>query len=238
MFVLSANPRLNPEILAYDRLYAYPSLPVITDGQLIILDSGAFALSFKKQRMDEAYIAKLAAHYEAYRDFKNVYFVAPDVFKYPELSMRQFEYFKTLCDVDAAPVLQFKTPNADLFSAKKQINFYRTFGNVRMICLSNHKFDIDKQAGNIQRILEMIRSAFGDIKIHVLGAGFNSLDVAKWMATGVTSMDSISYYSDAPRHKWVFGSASLQASNDGFKQTALYNAQIARKSALNYEVML
>lgn len=237
MFILSSNNRLEPQLSEFDRLYAYPNVPNITKNHMIILDSGAFSLSKKKQQMDDEYIRNLATHYEVYRDFENLYFIAPDVFKFPELSMRQYAYFKTFCDVDVAPVLQFKSPSADLFSAKKQIDFYKKTGKPRLICISNHKFNIDSQATNICHIVNMIHQAFGDIKIHVLGAGFNSLDVAKWMNTGVTSMDSVSYYSDAPHHKWQFGKATVEASNDNFKDTALHNAKIAVESAKNYKVI-
>ncbi len=239
MFILSSNKRLEPELSDFDRLYAYPNIPNITPDTMIILDSGAYALSCKKQSMTEGYIQDLAKHYEQYKHYQNVYFVAPDVFKFPELSMKQYLYFRNICDVDVAPVIQFRSPTADLFEARKQIRFYKKHApKLRLICISNHKFNIDAQSDNIKRIVQMIRDEFGDIKIHVLGAGFNSLDVTKWMQTGVTSMDSVSYYSDAPKHKWVFGKSGVEASLLCFKETALFNASVAVSSAKNYKVML
>lgn len=239
MFILSSNKKLEPELSGFDRLYAYPNIPNITPGHMIILDSGAFALSCKKQTMDEQYIQNLAVHYEQYAHYENVYFVAPDVFKFPEKSMQQFLFFKSICDVDVAPVIQFRSPTADIFSARKQIRFYKEHApNLRLICISNHAFNIKTQAVNIARIVEIIKQAFGDIKIHVLGAGFNSKNVADWMKTGITSMDSVSYYSDAQsKQKWVFGKSSVQSSSDMFKATALFNAAIAVKSALNFKVI-
>lgn len=238
MFILSSNHKLEPELSGFDRLYAYPNLPIITDDHMIILDSGAFALSKKKQKMDQAYFEKLAEHYSWYVKHDNVYFVAPDVFKSAELSMRQFVEFKAICDIDVAPVIQFSEPSVDLFSAKKQIKFYKAHCQPRMVCISNHKFDISKEADNIAAVVNMIKEAFGDIKIHVLGAGFNSYDVAMWQSTGITSMDSISYYTDAPKHKWQFGKASLEPSNDSFKITALHNAKTAIDSAKNYRAIV
>ena len=85
MFILSSNKKLEPELSGFDRLYAYPNIPNITPEHMIILDSGAFALSCKKQKMDNEYIQQLAKHYEQYVQHKNVYFIAPDVFKFPEL---------------------------------------------------------------------------------------------------------------------------------------------------------
>ncbi|MFU8927569.1 hypothetical protein [Acinetobacter puyangensis] len=239
MFILSSNKKLEPELSNFDRLYAYPNLPNITPEHMIILDSGAFALSCKNQKMDDEYIQNLARHYEQYVQHENVYFVAPDVFKCPELSMRQFLYFKQICNVDAAPVIQFRSPVADLFDAKVQIKFYKEHApNLRLICISNHAFNIGAQATNIDRIVKMIRYTWGmEIKIHVLGAGFNSKNVADWVKTGVTSMDSVSYYSDAQvRQQWVFGQSYVVASSDNFKLLALKNAEIAASSAKNYKV--
>ena len=88
------------------------------------------------------------------------------------------------------------------------------------------------------KLVKMIQDSWAGIKIHVLGAGFNSRDVATWMKTGVTSMDSVSHYSDAQaKQKWVFGESSVQSSSDMFKATALFNATIAVKSALNFKVI-
>lgn len=232
MFILSSNKRLEPELSRFDRLYAFPNTPNITAEHMIILDSGAFALSCKNKKMDEQYIQDLARHYKQYASHDNVYFVAPDVFKFPELSMRQFLYFKSICDIDIAPVVQFKNSTADLFSAKKQINFYKKHcKKLRLICISNHQFNISKQSTNIVKIVEMIKQSFGDIKIHVLGAGFSSLNVMDWIRTGITSMDSISYYSDASsKQRWVFGSSSVEPALGDFKKIALYNAKIAIES--------
>lgn len=237
MFILSSNKKLEPELSGFDRLYAYPNLPNVTPENMIILDSGAFALSCKKQTMDERYIQNLAVHYEQYAHYENVYFVAPDVFKFPEKSMQQFLFFKSICDMDVAPVIQFRSPTADIFDAKRQINFYKQHCKPRLICISNHAFNIKTQAVNIARIVEIIKQAFGDIKIHVLGAGFNSKNVADWMKTGITSMDSVSYYSDAQaRQQWVFGRSSVVTSSKSFKELSLINAEVAVKSAKNHGV--
>ena len=240
MFILSSNKKLEPELSGFDRLYAYPNIPNITPEHMIILDSGAFALSCKKQKMDDEYIQQLAKHYEQYVQYKNVYFIAPDVFKFPELSMKQFLYFRSICNVDVAPVIQFKSPTADIFSAKKQIKFYKEHApDLRLICISNHAFNIERQSSAISEIVKMIRYSWGrNIKIHVLGAGFNSKNVADWMKTGVTSMDSVSYYSDSPKHKWIFGTDRLEASTQNFKETALYNASVAVQSARNFKVFV
>lgn len=238
MFILSSNHKLEPELSTFDRLYAYPNIPIITKEHMIILDSGAFALSKKKKKMDDDYLKKLAQHYGWYAKHDNVYFVAPDVFKFPELSMKQFLSFKQICDIDVAPVIQFKNNSVDLFCAKKQIKFYRQYCNPRMVCISNHNFGINKERNNIKFVVEMIKECFGDIKIHVLGAGFNSADVAKWASTGITSMDSISYYTDAPRQKWIFGRGDVEPSDRPFKEVALHNAHVAVESAKNWRAFV
>lgn len=238
MFILSSNHKLEPELSSFDRLYAYPNIPIITKEHMIILDSGAFALSKKKKKMDNDYMHKLAQHYSWYEKHDNVFFVAPDVFKFPELSMEQFLFFKGICKVDVAPVIQFKENFVDLFSARKQIKFYAQHCQPRMVCISNHAFDIGKEADNIKLLVSMLKEQFGDIKIHVLGAGFNSVDVAKWQSTGITSMDSISYYSDAPKHQWQFGKATVEPSSKSFKEVALHNAKVAVESAKNWQVIV
>ncbi len=240
MFILSSNAKLEPELSCFDRLYAYPNIPHITPDHFIILDSGAFALSCKKQRMDEQYIQALAKHYTQYGQSKNVHCIAPDVFKFPEQSMQQFLYFKDICSVNVAPVIQFKSPVADVFAARKQIRFYKQHApDLKLICISNHAFNIEKEAGNVALIVKIIQQEFNKcIKIHVLGAGFNSVHVAQWMKTGVDSMDSISYYTDAQaKQAWQFGKASVETSTKSFKELALMNASIAIKSALNYQVI-
>ena len=141
--------------------------------------------------------------------------------------------------MDVAPVIQFKSPTADIFSAKKQIRFYKEHApDLRLICISNHAFNIERQSSAISEIVKMIQDSWAGIKIHVLGAGFNSKNVADWMKTGVTSMDSVSYYSDSPKHKWIFGTDRLEASTQNFKETALYNASVAVQSARNFKVFV
>lgn len=232
MFILSSNAKLEPELSNYDRLYAYPNLPNITNDKMIILDSGAFGLSCSGKKMTDEYIKNLGEHYLKYMQ-DNVFCIAPDVFKNPTLSIRQFEYFKTLYkDLNVSPVIQFTEPVADIFSAKKQIKVYSTLCNPKMICISNHKFNVIKQTSALQRICKMIRDAFGDIKIHALGAGFNYQDVSNWMKTGITSMDSISYYTDAKsKQEWVRGQSSITPSALNFKELALKNAQLAIEAA-------
>lgn len=233
MFILSSNPLLEPELQDFDRLYAYPREPIFSNNnKMIILDSGAFGLSMANKKMDATYIKNLGLHYLRFMT-ENTYCIAPDVFKFPTLSMKQYEQFKRMYPLlDVAPVIQFTEPVADIFSAKKQIKFYSGLCKPKMICVSNHKFDIQKQMNALKRICNFIYKAFGDVKIHALGAGFNCRDVGEWMKTGITSMDSISYYTDAQyKLKWIAGSSCVEPSNLSFKELALHNAKLATQAA-------
>jgi len=232
MFIASTQMSLSSDLLHYNRLYAYPNIPEISDTPIIILDSGAFALSMRKGYMDAEYIEKLAAHYQGYDHLDNIYCVAPDVFKNPYISMKQYKDFVEKYTINAVPVLQFSSPQPDLFKVKKQIDFYHRLNeDIKMMCLSNHKFNPVKQYKELQFIVNIIRETFNEnILIHVLGAGYNHLDVLDWLKIGVDSLDSISYYTDAQQHqKWVKGSYKVEHSDLPFKDLALLNLKIANQ---------
>lgn len=229
MFILSSNRLLEPEIQKFNRLYAFPNIPNLDSEKIIILDSGAFAMSMSKKRMDAEYINKLAQHYRKYATQENVHCIAPDVFKDPKKSIRQFIAFReNYSDIKASPVLQFYSSQIDLFSTKKQIETYSKLSNSRMVCISNNKFNAQKQLREIRFIVDEIRDKFGDVLIHVLGAGYSHNNVKDWLKAGVTSLDSISYYTDA-QHKlsWVMNSYETRFSNLSFRELALHNASIA-----------
>jgi len=229
MFILSANKQLEPELLAFNRLYAYPSIPILDNEKIIILDSGAFALSLSKKKMDAAYIAKLAEHYKKYGGQKSIFCIAPDVFKSPSLSIKQFkEFINNYPDVTITPVLQFQSSSIDLFNTKKQIDEYSRISKSKMICISNNKFNPVKQFKELNFMVENIRQKLGNIHIHVLGAGYSHNNVKDWLKTGVNSVDSISYYTDAQNKlAWIPHSYQQAASNLKFKELALHNAKVA-----------
>lgn len=229
MFICAAHKAL--DLTAFNRLYAYPVEPVISSDRLIILDSGAFALSQSKKQMDADYMYRLAAHYERFKQHRNVHCIAPDVFKNPAKSLQQFRYFReTYSDVPVCPVLQSRSKQIDLFCMKKQIDEYfrLSSSNPRFICLSNHKFEPLKQHRELSYLLEQIRLKFKQAWVHVLGAGYSHNNVKDWLAVGVDSVDSISYYTDAQQNlRWLEHSYGHEASGLPFAELALENARVA-----------
>lgn len=228
MFIACYEERIKKEIVLFDRLYAYPRVPDISGTKVVILDSGAFALSKRNGKMDDKYLKDLAVHYKKYSTRDNVLCISADVFKSPSLSMSQFLKFNILFD-NAVPVLQFATSNIDLFDVKKQIRFYAKNSNQKTICISNNKFDPIKQKKELSFIVETIIN-HGFDWIHVLGAGYSHNDVKDWHEIGVNSIDSISYYTDAQSGvEWISDSYRNKHSDDNFKTIALKNLRTANE---------
>jgi hypothetical protein len=232
MYVCAAHKVL--DISSFNRLYAYPNIPLLDDNHRIILDSGAFGLSKSGRSMDESHIAKLAKHYETYGKKANVFCIAPDVFKNATLSMRQYKDFIAKYEkIKIVPVIQFVSSYIDFFSIKKQVTAYQKITNSRMICISNNKFDPVKQFKELKFIVDEIKRKNGDILIHVLGAGYSHNNVKDWMEIGVDSIDSISYYTDAQAGlEWIAGSYKTNSSTLRFHDLAIRNAEVA-----NFEIL-
>ncbi len=227
MYVCAAHKSLN--LSGFNRLYAYPAIPDLSGEEMVILDSGAFALSKSKKQMDAEYIDTLAQHYRQFLGRENVYAIAPDVFKNRIKSMRQYELFtEQYRDIPICPVIQFSNSTIDLFNAKKQIDHYAAIKKSRLVCLSNNRFNPVSQSQSLRFIVDYIRKHFGNVWVHVLGAGYSYNNVQDWMKTGVNSVDSISYYTDAQHNlRWLPYSYGHESSNIPFSKLALINAQVA-----------
>ncbi len=232
MYLCAAHKSL--DISSFNRLYAYPNIPLLDDSHRIILDSGAFGLSKSGGEMNGLYISKLAKHYKKYGNQANVFCIAPDVFKNSTQSIKQYEEFiGRHKEIKVAPVIQFTSSHIDLFSIKKQIATYQKITNSRMFCISNNKFDAVKQFKELKFIVDEIKRKNGNILIHVLGAGYSHNNVKDWMKTGVDSIDSISYYTDAQAGlEWVMGSYKTNSSTLCFSDLAIKNAELA-----NFEIL-
>lgn len=226
MFITASNKKL--DLLRFNRLYAFPTVPILDAKHKIILDSGAFGLSKSGGKMDANYMLKLAEHYKKYGNQSNVFCISPDVFKNPAQSIKQYKEFIHKYSIKIVPVLQFKSKEIDLFNIKKQIDEYSHLSNSKMICISNNKFNPVKQSRELKYIVEKIRLKFDDIWIHVLGAGYSHNNVKDWMKLGVNSIDSISYYTDAQHGlAWKKDSYQTETSEIDFVRLALHNANMA-----------
>lgn len=227
MFVCAAHKSLN--LQKFNRLYAFPTVPDLAGDNMVILDSGAFALSKSGKKMNADYMQRLADHYRHYQTRDNVFCIAPDVFKNSFLSVRQYQNFiADFADVPVCPVVQFKSSTIDLFSTKKQIDSYAQMRQSRFVAISNNAFCPLKQHKELSYITDYIRRRFGSVWVHVLGAGYSHNNVKDWLKTGVNSIDSISYYTDAQHNmRWLAHSYNHEISQLDFKTLAIENARVA-----------
>jgi hypothetical protein len=170
----------------YAKLFAYPNKPNYAQGNITILDSGAFYFYMSKQVRPADYVESLQAHYLRHGQVANVHCSAPDVALDPFKTMQAYEAWYKLYDTKVFPVLQCKSKRIDLNLLKKQLGFYQN---------------------DLTFLRKLIAIYHPNAWVHILGAGFNALDVQDWHACGFDSIDSISYYTDAQQGvRWREGS--------------------------------
>lgn len=184
------------------RLYAYPTIPEILEttpkSPFVMLDSGAFHLAKAKKgylAMDEAYMSKLALHYEKYKG-ERIYRIAPDVFLNPRQTIKNWErWHKNGYPADIVPVIQCEKKKR--YSWKiiyEQTEVYREW-QCPIVCFSNPGMRAHESPELLSEIITMIRERTGAQHIHNLGAGWDVEDVREWRRQGIfDSIDSISYY--------------------------------------------
>lgn len=194
-FVCPIPVWLRSQLLDYDRLYAYPNIPEINDVDLIILDSGAFALSFKKREMDLSYLEDLSYFYNKWYQY-NVKCVAPDKFLDFKKTMKNFISWHNIgLFKDVCPVLQSdKKHNLDKRIFYYQLDFYKEFykGNLDFIFFSNPACRANEYPINFFKDL---KEKYGIRWIHNLGAAWDKKDILNWSNfKGLDSLDTIAYY--------------------------------------------
>ena len=212
------------------RLYAYTSAPEPLSGNgFVICDSGAFGLSQYGRSIDFAHMQKLNRHYRQYEagaGFPRVA-CAPDQYLSPSATMRNWSRWHDAGFCSVAPVIQCQKPKQiDLHSVQLQINFYMPY-EPSFIFFSNPGLrSIEAERQNIKYAFEMIRGALKNAWIHVLGAGWDLLDIAAWRKIGPDSIDTIAYYS-AAQSGTVWGEAGTSVA-----ETAIHNARAAIKNTM------
>lgn len=215
---------LRNDLLFFNRLYAFPNKPTITNDCKIILDSGAFHMHKAKKPINEQYAIKLIEHYKKYSHLDNVYCITADTPKNFSKSLQLTEMMiteiKSIC-----PVLHNSQKGCiDLFSLKKQIKIYSIICQDRFIALSNNDLSPEIQKKELKYIIEMAKDYFKHF--HVFGAGFSAQNVLSWKNTGADSVDSIGYYTDALKGV-VWNSAYSDC--DTFKNMSLKNLKEANR---------
>lgn len=181
------------QILCLNRLCAFPSIPNFKNYNFVIIDSGAYALSIQKKKMNKSYMERLNQHYEKYYQ-ANFFCIAPDEFLNPTQSMWNFKiwqqnnFFKNITAVLQAE----KKRQLNIDNLFRQVDYYRKYTD--SIFFSNNGLTGEMaRKFHIERLFKYMKSL--KIKhIHCLGAGWNIEDIKQWSATGVDSIDSIAYY--------------------------------------------
>lgn len=195
----SAKENEIKKIQGISRLFAYPAKPHFeNNGQIVILDSGAYGLSLQGKSINEKYMKKLSEHYQKFRQ-KNTLCIAPDVYLNPCQSMMNMRtwnkrgYFK-----DVTAVLQCEKERfVDLPSLLYQAKFYKAYSST--ICFSNPNLNGEQALYFKDELEELFKycKSLGFIWIHNLGAGWDVEDIKKWKTIKyLDSMDSIAYYND------------------------------------------
>lgn len=229
IYVAAMHAQLREQLAAHCRLYAFPNEPSPpADGGFVILDSGAFGLAMKRQSIDAAHMAALAAHYQRFGagNDRPVVGIAPDAYPFPQRTMKNWSYWHAQGYGPVAPVIQFEHGRIDLFSVMRQCAFYRQW-ETPFVCISNPGLRaLDAQQKGMARIVATVRQQMKAQWIHILGAGWDRLDAAQWARVGVDSIDSIAYYTAAQS-----GEAWGQR-GEHWTETAVYNLKAAQRGMI------
>lgn len=185
------------QIKNINRLFAFPNIPTFDNKALVILDSGAFALSQSKKKITSKYMFELSEYYHKYsKQYNNILCIAPDVFKNPLASIsniKKWRYFNLYKNI--TPVLQnSQSLIIDKDELIYQIDFYASLG-YKTLCYSI--FGANAILHKQQHIEEVFLYAKekGIKHIHCLGAGWSLEDIKVWIEIkGWDTMDSIAYY--------------------------------------------
>lgn len=191
---LRAFPALRQDFNLYSKEeYPYKvSFP--THVKKIILDSGAFALSTVKRKMDAAYLLALEQYY-FYNADERCICVAPDMFLNPVQSMYNFNKWRTQSEMKVAAVLQSdRKYSVNLKDLMKQAEYYRKYTDV--IFFSNPGLTGEAaKALHLQKLFKFMKKELKVKWVHNLGAGWSIDDIRSWCRIGYfDSMDSIAYY--------------------------------------------
>jgi len=197
-YVLPIPKWLRGDLLNFNRLYAFPTIPEsLGDSQFIILDSGAYTLSKRRKTMDIKYIDKLYEHYKKYKTSKNIICVAPDVAGDFKKTMKNYEYFRTKYDLNVMPVLQFPDHEFNWSLLKYQIEFYKDFiADIQMMFFAKRgAYSSELYAYEVDKKIRYIQNEIGIDWIHLFAAGWNRVECRMiGKLNNKITMDSIAYY--------------------------------------------
>lgn len=229
--------------------YSCPQAP-IGNAPKKILSSGTWGIAsaggfYKTRNWDRLY--------KYYKQFQNVGYpgwrMMPDEYLRPWKTMKNFQkWMESYPDLPVVPIIQStKEKCFDLFTAKKQIQFYKQF-SPNKICISNPAFFCHEWVEELTFIAMSIKDILNGPWIHVLGAGWDIGDIKQYARIeAIDSVDTIVYYTAAQRGEaWrCHISNSIPVKNlkcdcpacssviDGWQRIAMHNAFTAQEVIKN-----
>ncbi len=226
IYVLCIPKELRGKCVGFSKLYAFPRDPEPPEGELRILDSGAFGLSKagRQTRMSADYMRRLAEYYRCFGNVAGTVCVAPDVFGDPDQTLRQWRWWRTEGFPSVAPVIQFPRKRLDLNSVVAQCRAYVPW-NPEFVCISNPGLWAVQAEAQLRVVLSITRELLRPAWVHVLGAGWDIEDILAWSRLGFESIDSIAYYTAAQAGESWDGAAP----DTDWRVTAQRNAEAARR---------
>lgn len=208
-YVLPIPDFLRGKLLEYNRLYAYPNVPESpAENGFVILDSGAFGLSFMGKKMDLSYMQDLSGHYARNNFHEHIYCVAPDEFLNPYNTLKNLEkWLANSLYSKVCVVFQCKQKRVvDKASILFLLEQYEDLPHDRRIAFFSNPSLNGRQAlqqqNEISYCLDAIKER-GYGWIHNLGAGWNVDDIQSWSRiANFESMDSIAYYTSVQQKEF------------------------------------
>ncbi|RMG91169.1 MAG: hypothetical protein D6706_18495 [Chloroflexi bacterium] len=173
-----------------------------------------------------------------YQERGGVVCLAPNARQRPEQTMDLWKRWHEAGYGTVVPILECRRGLNDLDSIMTQAEFYNQWDDWKehgLICLANPLENSHNVAGKVVLACNLIRGILGDdIKIHVLGAGWDTNDIQGWAELGcVDSIDSTAYYEDAKAGlRWQSrGVEPIYDDKTPWRELALHNARMALEAA-------
>ena len=203
LYILPTPPELKGKLLGLGRLYSRPSEPEPLDGaELCILDNGAWGMHARGGEWTERSLRDLESYYLQYGgdDRPPWAGVMPDVYLDPQRTIQLARWWLKNVGRKLGPVIQFSgKKNLDLYPVASQIRAYREL-EPGIIFISNPGLTgWEAMDARFLSVVHECRQSFPGAWLHVLGAGWSTVDIKYWSLTGVDSIDSVQYYLCAKR---------------------------------------
>lgn len=221
-YILPTPVELKGKLPGLGRLFSRPTHPEpLGNSELCILDNGAWGMHKRGRSWDERSLRDLESYYLRHgaEDHSPWYGVMPDAYLDPDLTVKLFEWWVQHTNKRLGPVIQFKgKKDLGMYVLAEQIRVYREY-KPSIVFISNPGLTgFESGDARFLGLVSVCREHFPGAWLHVLGAGWDLQDIALWSQSGIDSIDSIAYYTDAQdgRAWWRAG--------ESWEETAVANA--------------